>query len=75
MNARFLNSINRESEQEKTLFDQILSNSIGRTEGDMEKKLRETGEWIIDQTEGSSRATGKPIIHVFVYSVHTCLHF
>ncbi|KAL8241840.1 hypothetical protein R6Q59_012142 [Mikania micrantha] len=56
--------INRESEQEKTLFDQILSNSIGRTEGDVEKKLRETGEWIIDQTEGPTRSTGKNILKV-----------
>ncbi|KAI3696280.1 hypothetical protein L1987_79292 [Smallanthus sonchifolius] len=56
--------INRESEQEKTLFDQILSNSIGKTEGDVEKKLRETGEWIIDQTEGPSRSTGKNILKV-----------
>ncbi|KAD2393571.1 hypothetical protein E3N88_40548 [Mikania micrantha] len=53
-----------ESEQEKTLFDQILSNSIGRTEGDVEKKLRETGEWIIDQTEGPTRSTGKNILKV-----------
>ncbi|KAK9050304.1 hypothetical protein SSX86_030724 [Deinandra increscens subsp. villosa] len=52
----------RESEQEKTMFDQILSNSIGKTEGDVEKKLRETGEWIIDQTEGPSRSTGKNIL-------------
>ncbi|KAI3491864.1 hypothetical protein L1887_43727 [Cichorium endivia] len=56
--------VNRESEQEKTLFDSILSNSIGRTEGDVEKKLRETGEWIIDKTEGPSRSTGKNILKV-----------
>ncbi|XP_071690088.1 probable NAD(P)H dehydrogenase subunit CRR3, chloroplastic [Rutidosis leptorrhynchoides] len=56
--------INRESEPEKTLFDSILSNSIGRTEGDVEKKLRETGEWILDQTEGSSRSPGKNILKV-----------
>ncbi|KVI05438.1 hypothetical protein Ccrd_016229 [Cynara cardunculus var. scolymus] len=46
------------SNREKTLFDSILSNSIGRKEGDVEKKLRETGEWIIDQTEAPSRSTG-----------------
>ncbi|KAL7587263.1 hypothetical protein Lser_V15G37241 [Lactuca serriola] len=56
--------INSESEQEKTFFDSILSNSIGRTEGDVEKKLRETGEWIIDKTEGPSRSTGKNILKV-----------
>ncbi|XP_076902980.1 putative NAD(P)H dehydrogenase subunit CRR3, chloroplastic [Bidens hawaiensis] len=60
--------INRESEEDKTLFDYILSNSIGKTEGDMEKKLRETGEWIIDRTEGPSRSTGKNILKaVFIW--------
>ncbi|KAM0019959.1 putative NAD(P)H dehydrogenase subunit CRR3 [Helianthus debilis subsp. tardiflorus] len=58
--------LNRESEQEKTLFDKILSNSIGTTEGDVEKKLRETGEWLIDQTEGpsGSGSPGKNILKV-----------
>ncbi|KAK3027666.1 hypothetical protein RJ639_041903 [Escallonia herrerae] len=34
---------NRESDEKKTLFDAILSNSIGKKEGSAEKKLRETG--------------------------------
>ncbi|XP_076946392.1 putative NAD(P)H dehydrogenase subunit CRR3, chloroplastic [Bidens hawaiensis] len=60
--------INRESEEDKTLFDYILSNSIGKTEGDVEKKLRETGEWIIDRTEGPRRSTGKNILKaVFIW--------
>lgn len=48
----------RGSEQNKTLFDLLLSNSIGKTEGSVEKKLRETGEWIIDRAEGTSRSAG-----------------
>lgn len=52
------------SEQSKTLFDSILSNSIGKSEGSVEKKLRETGEWILDRTEGSSSSgsAGKQIL-------------
>ncbi|KAK2994764.1 hypothetical protein RJ640_001670, partial [Escallonia rubra] len=48
----------KESEEKKTLFDAILSNSIGKKEGSAEKKLRETGEWILDRTESSSRSSG-----------------
>lgn len=54
-----MNDIFSDSEESKTLFDTILSNSIGKTEGSVEKKLRETGEWILDKTEGpSSRSAG-----------------
>uniref|UniRef100_A0A5B7C245 NAD(P)H dehydrogenase subunit CRR3, chloroplastic n=1 Tax=Davidia involucrata TaxID=16924 RepID=A0A5B7C245_DAVIN len=52
---------NSDSEQ-KTLFDTIFSNSIGKTEGSVEKKLRETGEWIIDRSESASRSAGKKIL-------------
>ncbi|KAK3020034.1 hypothetical protein RJ639_003284 [Escallonia herrerae] len=51
-----------ESEEKKTLFDAILSNSIGKKEGSAEKKLRETGEWLLDRTESSSRSSGKKIL-------------
>ncbi|XP_034682008.1 probable NAD(P)H dehydrogenase subunit CRR3, chloroplastic [Vitis riparia] len=54
----------RGSEQNKTLFDLLLSNSIGKTEGSVEKKLRETGEWIIDRAEGTSRSAAKQILMV-----------
>ncbi|CAL5354836.1 unnamed protein product [Camellia sinensis] len=47
---------NRNSEQGKTLFDSIFSNSVGESEGPVERKLRETGEWIIDRTERSSNS-------------------
>ncbi|CAI9785460.1 unnamed protein product [Fraxinus pennsylvanica] len=51
------NDTNRESEVNKHLFDSILANSVGKDEGSAEKKLRETGEWIIDQTERTSRSS------------------
>ncbi|KAA8532549.1 hypothetical protein F0562_032635 [Nyssa sinensis] len=57
---------NVNSEQSKTLFDTIFSNSIGKTEGSVEKKLRETGEWIIDRSENASRSAGKKIL-TFVF--------
>ncbi|XP_009628500.1 probable NAD(P)H dehydrogenase subunit CRR3, chloroplastic isoform X1 [Nicotiana tomentosiformis] len=50
----------REAKESKTLFDSILSNS----EGDVEKKLRETGEWLIDKTEDTSASAGKKILVV-----------
>lgn len=57
------NTDDGDSEESKTLFDTILSNSIGKSEGSVEKKLRETGEWILDKTEGSSaRSAGKNIL-------------
>ncbi|XP_022882064.1 probable NAD(P)H dehydrogenase subunit CRR3, chloroplastic [Olea europaea var. sylvestris] len=56
------NDTNRESEGNKNLFDSILTNSVGKDEGSVEKKLRETGEWIIDQTERTSRSSGKQIL-------------
>ncbi|KAL7163563.1 hypothetical protein ACSBR2_039634 [Camellia fascicularis] len=52
----------RNSEQGKTLFDSIFSNSVGESEGPVERKLRETGEWIIDRTERSSNSIGKNIL-------------
>ncbi|KAL8105834.1 hypothetical protein AgCh_029581 [Apium graveolens] len=58
-------NVDGDSEESKTLFDTILSNSIGKSEGSVEKKLRETGEWILDKTEGpSSRSAG-----TFFYSL------
>ncbi|XP_009760329.1 probable NAD(P)H dehydrogenase subunit CRR3, chloroplastic [Nicotiana sylvestris] len=54
----------REAKESKTLFDSILSNSVGENEGDMEKKLRETGEWLIDKTEDTSASAGKKILVV-----------
>ncbi|KAI3910371.1 hypothetical protein MKX01_034765 [Papaver californicum] len=54
---------NRDSEEsgEKTLFDKILTNPFGEEEGPVEQKLRETGEWILDTTEGPTRSAGQDI--------------
>ncbi|XP_059649529.1 probable NAD(P)H dehydrogenase subunit CRR3, chloroplastic [Cornus florida] len=54
----------RDSKQSETLFDAILSNTIGKTEGPAEKKLRETGEWIIDKSESVTHSAGKRILVV-----------
>lgn len=48
----------RNAEKNKTLFDRFLSITIGETEGSVEKKLRESGEWIIDRTEKAPKSTG-----------------
>ncbi|KAL0380874.1 UNVERIFIED_CONTAM: putative clathrin assembly protein [Sesamum angustifolium] len=34
----------------------MLRNSVGKSEGSVEKKLRETGEWLIERSERASRA-------------------
>ncbi|KAI3466966.1 hypothetical protein Pfo_023629 [Paulownia fortunei] len=54
--------INSEAEEKTSLFDNMLRNSVGKSEGSVEKKLRETGEWLIDQTERTSRSAGKQIL-------------
>ncbi|KAL8471051.1 hypothetical protein ACS0TY_033574 [Phlomoides rotata] len=52
-----------EGEEEKAgLLDNILRNTVGKNEGDVEKKLRETGEWLISRTENTSRSAGKQIL-------------
>ncbi|KAK6134183.1 hypothetical protein DH2020_011833 [Rehmannia glutinosa] len=61
---------NRQAEREEnsSLFGNILRNSVGENEGSVEKQLRETGEWLIDQTERTSRSAGKQIlITMFVW--------
>ncbi|MCD7468259.1 hypothetical protein HAX54_006275 [Datura stramonium] len=52
----------RDAKERKTLFDSILSNSVGENEGDVEKKLRLTGEWLIHKTEHTSASAGKHIL-------------
>ncbi|KAM3221898.1 putative NAD(P)H dehydrogenase subunit CRR3, chloroplastic [Capsicum annuum] len=52
----------RDAKESKTLFDSILSNSVGENEGDVEKKLRQTGEWLVDKTENTSASAGKQIL-------------
>ncbi|OVA01695.1 hypothetical protein BVC80_9071g11 [Macleaya cordata] len=48
---------------------EILTNPFGQDEGPVEKKLRETGEWIIDTTEGATRSAGQEILMVLCLRV------
>ncbi|MCL7035615.1 hypothetical protein MKW94_000431 [Papaver nudicaule] len=59
---------NRDSKEtgEKTLFDKILTNPFGEEEGPVEQKLRETGEWILETTEGPTRSAGQQIFVILV---------
>ena len=61
----------REAKESKTLFDSILSNSVGENEGDMEKKLRETGEWLIDKTEDTSASAGSKFLLYLLLLLNT----
>ncbi|CAI9096026.1 OLC1v1032088C1 [Oldenlandia corymbosa var. corymbosa] len=54
------------AEENEGIFETIFSRTIGKTEGPIEKQLRETGEWINDKTERQLRAAGKPIL-MFMY--------
>lgn len=42
----------------KTIFDGLLPVNSGKFEGEIEKKLRETGEWIGSRTEATFRSSG-----------------
>lgn len=46
------------------MVDAVLSNSIGKTEGETEKALRQTGEWISGQSEKTTRTYGKKILEI-----------
>ncbi|KAK4409715.1 hypothetical protein Sango_0044500 [Sesamum angolense] len=59
-----------EAEEKESLFDNMLRNSVGKSEGSVEKKLRETGEWLIERSERASRAAGKQILMgMFVWMI------
>lgn len=55
-----------DTEENKTLFDRVFLRTIGKTEGSVEKKLREAGEWVLDRTEGASRSSGILFPYVFI---------
>ncbi|MBA0706284.1 hypothetical protein Golax_018404, partial [Gossypium laxum] len=46
-----------EEQRRKTIFDGLLPVTGGKFEGDIEKKLRETGEWIGTTTEATFRSS------------------
>ncbi|KAH1122334.1 hypothetical protein J1N35_005494 [Gossypium stocksii] len=51
-------------QRRKTIFDGLLPVTGGKFEGDIEKKLREIGEWIGITTEVTFRSSGKTILLV-----------
>ncbi|XVE74677.1 hypothetical protein DITRI_Ditri12bG0036300 [Diplodiscus trichospermus] len=51
-------------QRRKTVFDGLLPITSGKFEGAIEKKLRETGEWIGSSTEATFRSSGKRILLV-----------
>ncbi|WRX15106.1 hypothetical protein QQP08_007593, partial [Theobroma cacao] len=48
----------------RTVFDGLLPITGGKFEGEIEKKLRETGEWIGSRTEATFRSSGRRILLV-----------
>ncbi|XP_074280279.1 putative NAD(P)H dehydrogenase subunit CRR3, chloroplastic [Silene latifolia] len=56
-----------ETTDKNKVFDVVLSNSIGKTEGPIEKKLRETGELLNAQTERITRSSGKKILEIMFF--------
>lgn len=55
-----------EAEEKANLFDNILKNTVGKNEGPLEKQLRETGEWLILQTEKTTRSAGNIWLNIFI---------
>ncbi|GFP96644.1 hypothetical protein PHJA_001808500 [Phtheirospermum japonicum] len=58
------------SEEKRSVFENVMRNTVGEKEGPVEKKLRETGEWLLHQSENTSRAAGKQIlVTMFVWVI------
>ncbi|XP_051122372.1 probable NAD(P)H dehydrogenase subunit CRR3, chloroplastic [Andrographis paniculata] len=59
--------VNSESGDKSSLFER---NTVGEDEGSVKKKLSDVSEWLIDQTERTSRRAGKPIlVSMFVWMI------
>lgn len=78
MNAQLGEGVNllemyRESEQRKSVLDGVLPTDGWKVESSVERKLRKTGEWIVDRTErrpasaGNDSSPGPSIILVHLY--------
>ncbi|KAL3751217.1 hypothetical protein ACJRO7_012096 [Eucalyptus globulus] len=52
----------RELEQRKSVLDGLLPTDGWQVESSVERNLRETGEWIVDQTERRPASAGKSIL-------------
>ncbi|XP_008464703.2 probable NAD(P)H dehydrogenase subunit CRR3, chloroplastic isoform X1 [Cucumis melo] len=58
--GRFRDADPRDLEEDKkAAFDMFLMSFTGKYEGPLMKKLRETGEWVTNQTETKFQASGK----------------
>ncbi|MBA0760003.1 hypothetical protein Gotri_022801 [Gossypium trilobum] len=55
-------------QRRKTIFDGLLPVTGGKFEGDIEKKLRETGEWIGTTTEATFRSSGTSFFSLFSFN-------
>ncbi|XP_037495092.1 probable NAD(P)H dehydrogenase subunit CRR3, chloroplastic isoform X2 [Jatropha curcas] len=64
-----------EERDRDSIFKGLLPNSAGALESPVEKKLRETGEWIVDKSEGEFRSSGKKNFDVFLSVGSANLHF
>ncbi|XP_022985001.1 probable NAD(P)H dehydrogenase subunit CRR3, chloroplastic [Cucurbita maxima] len=61
--GRFRDADPRDLEEDrKAAFDMFLMSFTGKYEGALMKKLRETGEWVTDQTETKFQASGKSFL-------------
>ena len=61
-------------EDRKAAFDMFLMSFTGKYEGALMKKLRETGEWVTDQTETKFQASGNQFsrnLIVFLSNEHS----
>uniref|UniRef100_A0A9I9E0D5 NAD(P)H dehydrogenase subunit CRR3, chloroplastic n=1 Tax=Cucumis melo TaxID=3656 RepID=A0A9I9E0D5_CUCME len=58
--GRFRDADPRDLEEDKkAAFDMFLMSFTGKYEGPLMKKLRETGEWVTNQTETKFQASGE----------------
>ncbi|KAI5353320.1 hypothetical protein L3X38_006213 [Prunus dulcis] len=63
--SRFRDADPRDLEEQKNAkFDMSMMNFPSKFEGPVEKKLRETGEWITNKTERGFRLSGKKILNL-----------
>lgn len=60
--GRFSDADPKELEQRKSVLDGLLPTDGWQVESSVERNLRETGEWIVDQTERRPASAGKSIL-------------
>ncbi|XP_030447846.1 probable NAD(P)H dehydrogenase subunit CRR3, chloroplastic [Syzygium oleosum] len=62
--GRFSDADPRELEQGKSVLGGVLPTDGWKVESSLERKLRETGEWIVDRSERRPASAGKSILIV-----------